>query len=158
MTCECFAAVTVLPILDDGVGYARIGVVVGRGLARLHKQLGVGNSGGRLNLHEHHLFEVHIDGVPAGINWLPEVVALVELKLEGEGTEAPLSKGVRVFVPESQRRVSLLGKSTGKGDVDIVLPGNDHTLISRCDVIHEDHVVIILLKTEEFKGLQKWID
>lgn len=100
-----------------------------------------------------HLFEVHIHGVPAGINGLPEARALVELKLEGEGTEAPLGKGVRVL--ESQRQVSLLGKSTGKGDVDIVLPGNDHTWIGRCDVLHEDHVVVILLKTGEFKELQK---
>lgn len=82
-------------------------------------------------------------------------MALVELKLEGEGTEALLGKGVRVFVPESQRQVSLLGKSTGKGDVDVMLPGNDQTWIGRCDVVHEDHVVVVLLKTGEFKGLQK---
>lgn len=68
MTCEGIATVNVLPILDNGVGYARIGVVVGRGLAGLHKQLGVGNRGGRLDLHEHHLFEVHIHGVLVGIN------------------------------------------------------------------------------------------
>lgn len=85
-------------------------------------------------------------------------MALVELKLEGEGTEAPLRKGVRVFVPESQRQVSLLRKSTREGDVDIVLPGNDQTWIGRCDVIHEDHVVLVLLKTGEFKGLQKQTD
>lgn len=149
------AAVTVLPVLDNGVGYARIGVVIGRGLAGLHKQLGVGNRGGRLDLHEHHLFQVHIHGVPAGFNGLPKAMALVELKLEGEGTEAPLGKGVRVFVPESQRQISLLGKGTGKGDVDIVLPGNDQTWIGRRDVVHEDHVVVVLLKTGEFKGLQK---
>lgn len=141
------AAVTVLPVLNDGVGNLRIGAVVGRGLAGLHKELGVGDGGGRLDLHVHHLFEVHVHGVAAGINLLSEELAVVELKLEGEGAEAPLREGVRVFVSESQLQLSLLRKSAEEGDVDIVLPGNDLACVGRCDLILEDHIVPILLKT-----------
>lgn len=147
------ARALVLPVVNDGVGDGRAGVVVGRGLAGLHKQLGVGDGGGRLDLHVHHLFEVHVNGVPAGVNLPPEEMALVELELEGEGAEAPLVEGVGVLVPEPQRQLGLLRKRAGKGDVDVVMPGNDLARISRCDLVLEDDVLVVLLKAKGFERL-----
>ena len=135
-----------LPIFDDGVADARVWVVIWSRPAGLHKQLCVGDGGGRLDLHEDHLFEVHLHWVCAGINVFSEPLALKEFKLEGESTEAPLCEGVRVLVCESQSQVGSLWIDAGKGDLDVMLPGNYFIWVSRCDLVLKDDVVFVLLK------------
>ncbi len=99
-------------MFDDGVADARVRVVIGSCPAGLHKQLCVGDGGGRLDLHKDHLLEVHLHWVSACINLFSEPLALEEFKLEGESTEALLCEGVWVFVPESQGQVGSLGIHT----------------------------------------------
>ena len=135
-------------MFDDGVADARVGVVVGSRPAGLHKQLRVGDGDGRLDLHEDHLFEVHLHWVSAALNLFSEPLALEEFKLEGEGAEALFFEGVRVFVRESQSQVVHLGIGARKGDLDIVLPGNDLCCVSRCDLVLEENVVVIFLKVK----------
>ena len=101
-----------LPIFNDGVCNARVGVVVGSCLARLHKQLCVGDGGSCINLHEDHLLQVHVHWVSAGLLLLPEPLALKEFKLKAERTKAFLCEGIWVFVPESQRQVDAFGIGT----------------------------------------------
>lgn len=113
-----------LPMFNDGVADARVGVVIRSRPAGLHKQLCVGDGCGRLDLHEHLLFEVHVHWVSAGINLSSEPLALEEFKLEAESAEALLFEGVRVLVRESQRQVGMLWIDAGKDDLDIMMPGN----------------------------------
>lgn len=91
-----------LPIFNNGVADARVWVVIWSRLAGLHKQLCVGDGSGRLDLHEDHLFEVHLHWVSAAFNLFSEPLALEEFKLEGESPEALLCEDVRVLVLESQ--------------------------------------------------------
>lgn len=133
------------PIFDDGVADARVRVVIGSCSAGLHKQLRVGDGGGCLDLHEHHLFEVHLQWVSVCINLCSEQLALIELKLEGKRTEAPLLEGVWVFVRESQGQVVSLRIDTREGDLNVMLPRNDFIWVSRCDLVLEDDVIVILL-------------
>lgn len=145
--------------MDDGVADARVGIVVGSGPAGLHEQLCAGDGGGRLNLHEHHLFEVHLHWVSAAGDLCSEPLALKEFKLEGERTEAFLCEGVRVFVRESQGQVGDLGIGTREGDLDVMLSGNDSICVSRGDLVLEDDVIAILLKTKQnyiWKGRNSW--
>lgn len=100
----CFHCV---PIFDDAVADGRVGVVVGSRDAGLHKQYCVGDGDGCFNLHEHHLLEVHLHWVAAGIDWVYEQLAVVEFKLVGESTKAFLCEGVWVFVSVSQGQVGL---------------------------------------------------
>lgn len=138
-------------MFDDGVGDARVWVVIGSGSAGLHKQLCVGDGGGGLDLHEHHLFEVDLHRVRAGILLLPEAPALVELKLEGESAEALLCEGIRVFVREPQAQVGPLGINAREDDLDVMSPGNDFVWVSRCDLVLEDEVISILLDVKNQK-------
>lgn len=135
--------------MDDGVADARVGIVVRSGPAGLHKQLCVGDGGGRLDLHEDHLFEVHLHWVSAAGDLCSEPLALKEFKLEGKSTEALLCEGIRVFVRESQGQVGDFGVGTWEGDLDVMLPGNDSICVSRGDLVLKDDVVIILLKVKQ---------
>lgn len=100
------------PVFDDGVADARVWVVIRSRPAGLHKQLCVRDGGGGLNLHEHHLSEVHLHWVSAAINLFSEALGLKEFKLECESTEALLGEGVRVLVRESQGQVGSPGVDT----------------------------------------------
>ena len=140
-----------LPIFNDGIADWVVRVVIGSCLAGLHKQLCVGDGGCCLDLHEDHLFEVHLHWINAGILLSHEALAVKEFKLEGESTKTFLCEGVRIFVSVSQSHFGSLWVDTGEGDLDVMLPGNDFTWVSRCDLIFEDDVVFILLKVKRFK-------
>lgn len=137
---------THLPIFNDCVADAGLWVVVGSGPAGLHKQLRVGDGCGRLDLHEHHLFEVHLHWVVAGMHLFSEPLALKEFKLKGESTKAFLSEGVRVLVAEAQGQVGSLWVDAGNGNLNVMVPGNNFIWVSRGDLIREDDVILILLK------------
>lgn len=113
-----------LPVFDDGVADLRVGVAIWRRLAGLHKQLSVGDGGGRFDLHEHPLFEVHLHWVHVGVNLCLETLGFKKFKLECECTESLILEGVRVFVRESQGQVALLWIAAEEDDLNVVLPGN----------------------------------
>ena len=58
----------------------------------------------------HHLFEIHVHWVGAGINLLSDQLALKKFKVEGEGAQAlPLCEGVWVLYLNPRVRLFCFG-------------------------------------------------